>query len=388
MDGILTLKVQLQNIYANYSKIIDKAVRFVLAFITFFAISKNIGYMHVLTNPVITLGLSLVCAFLPDIFTVLAAAVLVLAHIYAVSLGNVIVAAFVFFLMFVFYLRLAPKTAIAVILMPVAFMLKIPTVVPVGFALVCAPSYAVSVGLGTIAYYIIGAVKKSAAATQAAEEAKLMTDLMGSVKQIFQNKEMWIMVAAAIICMLAVYGIKKAAIAHAWKVASAAGAALYLIVAVAGGTVFGCKVSMTSLAIGAVAAVIAGCVLEILFFCVDYSKCENLQFEDDEYFYYVKAVPKVGVAAPQKEVKEINRRGEFREEAEVIDAEELRKRPKKEPGKPSASKNAIKKKPVQQGKRPKGTPKKQPIKRKSDLDNADQLLLTQSLKKDLNLDDK
>ncbi len=45
--------------------------------------------------------------------------------------------------------------------------------------------------------------------------------------------------------------------------------------------------------------------MEFLFFCVDYSRTENIQFEDDEYYYYVKAVPKVGVSAPEKKVKHI-----------------------------------------------------------------------------------
>ena len=48
-----------------------------------------------------------------------------------------------------------------------------------------------------------------------------------------------------------------------------------------------------------------GLVLELLFFSVDYSRTENIQFEDDEYYYYVKAVPKVGVAVPEKKVKRI-----------------------------------------------------------------------------------
>ena len=386
MESILTLKGQLQNAYANYSKIIDKVIRFVLALVTFFTINKNIGFMHALTNPVITLGLSLVCAFLPNGFTVLAAAALVLVHIYSVSLGSAIVAAIVFFLMFVFYLRLAPKTAVAVLLMPIAFMLKIPTVVPIGFALVCAPSYAVSVALGTISYYVIGAVKSAAAATQAAEDASFITDMMDFVKQVFANKEMWIMVIAAVICMMAVYGIKRAAIAHAWKAASAAGAVLYLIVGAAGSAVFGCKISVGTLVIGAVAAVVVGLVLEILFFCVDYSKCESIQYEDDDYYYYVKAVPKVGVASPEKTVKEINRREKFREEAEVIDAEELRKRPRKAPEKSAAAGNGTRKKTAKQPKRPEDVRKNQPVKSKSDVSNVDQLLLTQSLGKDLNLD--
>ena len=39
---------------------------------------------------------------------------------------------------------------------------------------------------------------------------------------------------------------------------------------------------------------------------MDYSRTEKVQFEDDEYYYYVKAVPKMTVAAPAKTVKRIN----------------------------------------------------------------------------------
>ena len=32
---------------------------------------------------------------------------------------------------------------------------------------------------------------------------------------------------------------------------------------------------------------------------------KKVQFEDDEYYYYVKAVPKMAVAVPEKRVKRI-----------------------------------------------------------------------------------
>ena len=39
---------------------------------------------------------------------------------------------------------------------------------------------------------------------------------------------------------------------------------------------------------------------------MDYSRTEKVQFEDDDYYYYVKAVPKMTVAAQTKTVKKIN----------------------------------------------------------------------------------
>jgi hypothetical protein len=51
-------------------------------------------------------------------------------------------------------------------------------------------------------------------------------------------------------------------------------------------------------------------IIELLveFFCfmVDYTRIENVQFEDDDYYYYVKAVPKVSVSDSLRIVKTIS----------------------------------------------------------------------------------
>ena len=142
------------------------------------------------------------------------------------------------------------------------------------------------------------------------------------------------------------------------------------------------KVSIGTLIIGALVAVFAGIILEVLFFSVDYSKCESLQYEDDEYYYYVKAVPKVGVPAPEKMVKRINKQ----KESEVFDSDELRKRNNRSLGsqqKPNSNQSR-KNNPVYaaQGKNQSGA------KGKKSMANTEHLLLTRSLRKDLNLDGK
>lgn len=384
MDGILEIKGQLQSIYAKYSKYIDKAVQFLLALITFYMINREIGFMNMLTNPVIILGLSVVCAFLPPVCTVLAAAVMILAHVYTVSIGILLVTAVIFLVMFIFYLRLAPKTAVAVLLAALACTMKIPPAIPVAFALVGTPVYAVPVAFGTVVYYLIQQVKESAATLQTAGAESMVTDMTGFVKQVLTGREMWLFVITGILCMLAVYGIRRSGVSHAWKIASAVGAGLYVIVAAAGGAVAGVDPSFGMLLVGAVAAVVVGLVLEILFFSVDYSKCESLQYEDDEYYYYVKAIPKVGVTAPEKTVKRINKREESQRSSEVIDSETLRKKTKK----PAAGKGRP------QAKRQPGkshlayaAPEKRRTKKEKTPENAEHLLLTQSLRRDLNLDE-
>ena len=47
-------------------------------------------------------------------------------------------------------------------------------------------------------------------------------------------------------------------------------------------------------------------VLDFMILSVDYSRVEHTQFEDDEYYYYVRAVPKAFVSVEDKQVKHIN----------------------------------------------------------------------------------
>ena len=46
------------------------------------------------------------------------------------------------------------------------------------------------------------------------------------------------------------------------------------------------------LVVGTLVSLAVAFLLEFLFFNLDYSRTERVQFEDDEYYYYVKAVPK------------------------------------------------------------------------------------------------
>ena len=57
---------------------------------------------------------------------------------------------------------------------------------------------------------------------------------------------------------------------------------------------------------GALVSMILAGIYNFLFFSVDYSRTEYTQFEDDDYYYYVKAVPKITVSAPDVKVQKIS----------------------------------------------------------------------------------
>lgn len=383
MDSIYVLRGRLQELYARNSKVFDKVCQFVLAVVTFSVINHNVGFMKAATSPVAVLALSVICTFLPLLVTIIMATVLILAHMFAVSLGILIVTTVVFLIMYIFYLRLTPKMALIVLLTPLAFFLKIPYVIPVACGLVAAPISLVAVVCGTIVYYMMEYVKKASASISGADAKSMLSQGTDYAKQVFQNKEMWIVIVAFVICLFVVYTVRRASIDHAWKVAILAGALVDVIVIVVGDMALGVHTSYGALIGGSIVSVLVGMVLELFFFSVDYARSESLQYEDDEYYYYVKAVPKVSVATPEKTVKRINER----QETEIIDTEAVRRNSGAiSPKKPHKT---AEKKEVYAGEKSvrKRSPQKGPAAKKHDMREVDKMLLTQSLRKDLNLKD-
>ena len=112
--------------------------------------------------------------------------------------------------------------------------------------------------------------------------------------------------AAAVV----VYLIKSLAVAYAWTIAIAAGVVVELAVVFFGNSRMDVNLSVGSMIVGILVSMVLAFVFEFFVFAVDYTRTEYLQFQDDDYYYYVKAVPKVAVTAPDVKVQRINKRKE------------------------------------------------------------------------------
>ena len=120
MDNIYVIRERIEAVYGKHSKSFDKAFQFILAMITFTMINQNTGFMKSLSSPVISLGLAVVATFLPPAVLVVLATILLLAHTLAASIGIFAVSALIFLIMYIFYIRLAPKMAFVVLLTPIS----------------------------------------------------------------------------------------------------------------------------------------------------------------------------------------------------------------------------------------------------------------------------
>ncbi|MGN1171216.1 MAG: hypothetical protein ACI4SZ_06135, partial [Lachnospiraceae bacterium] len=131
------------------------------------------------------------------------------------------------------------------------------------------------------------------------------------VDGLLNNKMMLVTLVAFAAAVLTVYFVRRLQVDHAWTIAMVAGALVSVIILLAGDLKYDTNISIIETVIGAAVSLGIVKILEFFVFNVDYSRTEYVQFEDDEYYYYVKAVPKITVAKPAKTVKQITskRRG-------------------------------------------------------------------------------
>lgn len=305
MSNLLELRENIKRIYGKYEMYITPALKFLLTLVAILMINSELGYMELLQNVFVVLLASVACAILPWGCSLIVSALFIVGHIYAMAMECALIALAIFAIMFLLYFRFTPKDALLVLLTPICFFLKIPYLIPICVGLACTPVSIVAVGCGVVTHYMIDSVSESAIAMVGTEgEASSKFKMM--LEGIMGNTAMMVTLFSFIATIVVVYIIRRLSIDHSWTVAMVTGAIVNAMILLVGDLLLDTKISIIWLLLGSVLAVLVAKVLQFFVFNVDYSRTERVQFEDDEYYYYVKAVPKVNVAPAAKTVKKIN----------------------------------------------------------------------------------
>lgn len=305
MTNLLVFREQLKKFYSKYELYITPLCKFLLALVSLLVINSRIGYMSTLKNAAVVLILALLCSFLPINLTIVIAAAVTLAHLYAFSVECAIVALAVFLLLFILYFRFSPKDTLAVLLTPICFVLKIPYVMPIAVGLIGTPASSVAVASGVIVYYMLAGMNESASVLNTFDADGMVDKFRYCIDTLMGNRAMMVAIVAFATTVLVVWFIRRLSIDHAWTIAMITGALLNILILLFGDLMYSTDISIIGLILGSIVSVLLVKVLQFFVFNVDYSRTEMVQFEDDEYYYYVKAVPKNTVATPEKRVKTI-----------------------------------------------------------------------------------
>lgn len=306
MRNLLELRDRVVKIYNKSEFIVLPILKFMLAFTMLSIVSGKMGYMYQLDNLGLVLILALMCSFLPSGFVIFFAVVLSMAHIYALSLEVAIVAFAVYSILFLIFFRFCSGHSLVLIFTCILASMKLPVIIPIIAGLLSTPGAIFAVMCGLVGYQLFDTVVNNAVAINAMGEEEANAKIRLVVDSLLKNRELFVVLIAFSFTVIVVYMIRRMAIEHAWTIAMVSGVIINFIILLVGDLMYDTNLSIGTTILGLLLALAVAKVFEFFCFAIDYSRIENVQFEDDEYYYYVKAIPKMTVAAPEKKVKRIN----------------------------------------------------------------------------------
>ena len=292
---LLKVRDRISRFYGEHDTVIRILAKFCMALCAFAMINASLGQISFLCKPVVVGALALVCAFLPSNSTVMIGAGMILVHFYGISLEAAIAGGGMLIVGMLLYFSIAPHSAVPLILTAITMRMGIPSAAAVLFGLVGGPLSAVGVIFGVFTWYLVettnrmGGTLESQAVDAAEAMVQKMTELMNSV---ISNREMAVMAAALTILLWIVWLMHRMAVKYAWMVAAGTGLLIYVGIRCISGVVLQIPVPALTVILYVALAAVTSMTAQAFLFSLDYRRTENVRFEDDDYFYYVKAVPK------------------------------------------------------------------------------------------------
>lgn len=305
MTGLLEMREKLRIFYGKFELYVTAGIKFILGLVVFFMINSQLGYMERLDHPAVVLMLSLGCAFLPVNAMIVLACGMILLHLSALSLEACVIGLCLFLLLFFLYGKFAPKNGYSAVLTSVLCVFRVPHVMPVAAGMLKGPSAYLSVLCGAVTYYYVRGVQENLVNFTSTEETEGFAKFTAALRILTGNKEMYLVLAAFLITSLVVYVIRRQSINYAWRIALFTGNMLELVILLPGYILLDMTDRILWVVVGILISLGISLILEFFFYNLDYSRVERVQFEDDEYYYFVKAVPKVFVTKKEKRVKRI-----------------------------------------------------------------------------------
>lgn len=302
---LLVIKERARGIFSRYDRYIIPFLKFFVVFAASMILNFTVGFRDMLSNPFVALLLAVVSAFLPPNLIAVLMALVLLGQFSAVSLELAMVMGVLILILFLLYFRFSPRDGIVLILTPLAFFCRVPYLVPLLVGATLTPASVVSVGFGVFLYYAISYVYINSGGINGAN-ADILTNATNYATGILDNQEMFVVILIFAVMILMVWLIRRIPVAYAGQIAIGAAVLFELIGFIVVALVLKEGPALTGVIIGTLISAVLAFAIQFVLLPLDYSRTEVVQFEDEDYYYYVKAVPKYAVTTPEVSVKHIN----------------------------------------------------------------------------------
>ncbi len=309
MTTLLTFRDSVKAFCSRYDYIIVPLLKFVLSLVLFLNINSQMGYVSILKNKLVIVLIAGICAFLPLEIMVGIGGVMIILDSAKVSLDAALVGLALMLIFYFGYARFSPKLGLISLLVPLCYSCHVIYALPIVLGFTVGPAAIIPAVFGVILYYYgigLGELLNLLSASAATTEEESVQGYQYIIASLMDNRLMLLIFVVFTCVILVTYGIYRASFSNSWIVAFLLGGFLNVVLFLVGGVTSSVEVEIAPIFVGSIVGVLIAVVCQFGKGIVDYQRTELLQFEDDEYYYYVKAIPKLSVAESNKNVKRIN----------------------------------------------------------------------------------
>ena len=314
MTTLLEIKAIIVALYKRTEFVVMPLIKFIFALIVLSRVNNFMdafdtsGSLGILSAFSVKMALSLIVAFVPGTWFVFLIIMTVSARLFFVSFEATFIALVVMMVLYLMFLRLFPKQAYLAIVTPFMMSISLPYVVPLMIGLFVGPAGIIPVCVGIMAYfmanYLPGLLEMSS--TDLADLPVVLIDMYRYfVSSATSDRRMMIMIGVFAVVIVATYFVSQLEMDYIHYIAIGFGGLVMIFGFIIGNIIMSAGVGIGGMFIGTIFSVILVGVAQFFRFSLDYQKTEKHQFEDDDYFYYVRAVPKIKIARSSREVKTI-----------------------------------------------------------------------------------
>ena len=310
MKKLITIWNKIEEFYYAHKTILNYVFRVVVLFVSLLLLKNHTGYNTLLTNIWVIVAISVLGAFAPYKYFLLIILAYAAVQMYSISLAVGIVVTIIFVVMYLLFFRYSPNYAMVMIMTPILFIIKLELLVPLMLAIVAPAVSGITILFGTIFFYIIKFVDINATTLTSTVGMDELAKGQMLIEGVFSGHEFLYMTIIMIAVFLIVHYIKKISVNYSMEIAIASGTGMFIILTIVAELLFGelTTSKLLGYTLGAIGSGIIAYVLNVIKTPLDYTRTELVEFEDEEYQYYVRAVPKASFEKEIVNVKKINKR--------------------------------------------------------------------------------
>ncbi len=296
--------------YELYIKVVFKFAAYLVLFRT---MTDNAAFAGdgVFNSVVVQLVLALVSTLLPSRCGVLIALAICVYNIFQASLIGSVIMGTMMLVLYISMARMFPDQVYFLALIPLCIEWNLYLLVPLFAGLYVGVVAVVPVVAGILMWglqQIIPAFMTLEMGESLDALPKMISDASTyGIDQITKNEQMVYLLIVSAGIILVVSMLRKLRLDYVRYIALGAGGILGIVCLIMGKTVESLSGDLFSMILMSLLIIAVLALMEFLNLSLNYKAAQDLEFEDEDYFYQVRAIPKINpVSKSKKKIKKIN----------------------------------------------------------------------------------